>query len=170
MSHVYDGGSHLSEWTKVSYWVSGGCCAVLPKTLIILERSKWELTWFNDFSSRVLDNNLPPIQVFDQKLAATQRLHQPDLVVYEQVISISLEGLKMRKTRVLFFCSLLKTHLWIRSLIRKPEAALGWHRRWECAPWWMQLQLPTKMKWLLKSLSREEEPLCRLLQWINWCV
>lgn len=34
--------------------------------------------------------------MFDQKLAATQRLHQPDLVVYEQVISISLEGLKLR--------------------------------------------------------------------------
>lgn len=78
------------------FWVSGGSYTSLPNALTIVEKSRRELTWFNDFSSRVLDNNLSPIQVFDEELAATQRLHQPDLVVYEQVISISLEGLKMR--------------------------------------------------------------------------
>lgn len=75
----------------------GGQYTVLPNTLTIVQVSKLELTWFDDFASRVLDNNLSPIQVFDQKLAATQRFHQPDLVVYEQIISISLEGLKLRK-------------------------------------------------------------------------
>lgn len=98
ISHVYNVRSHLPDWTKVSSWVSGGYYTSLPNMLIMVEKSKWELTWFNDFSSRVLHNNLPPIQVFDQKLAATQRLHQPNLVVYEQVISISLERLTMRKT------------------------------------------------------------------------
>lgn len=68
--------------------------------LTIVQESKLELTWFDDFASWVLDNNLSPIQVFDQKLAATQRFHQPDLVVYEQIISISLEGLKLRKITV----------------------------------------------------------------------
>lgn len=66
----------------------------------MVEKSSGKLTWLNDFASRVLHHNLPPIQVFDQKLAATERLHQPDLVVYEQVVSIALEGLRTRKNRV----------------------------------------------------------------------
>lgn len=84
----------------MSYWVSEGHYTIFPKTLTIVQESKLELTWFDDFASRVLDNNLSPIQVFDQKLAAAQRFHQPDLVVYEQIISISLEGLKLRKITV----------------------------------------------------------------------
>lgn len=82
---------------KVSYWVSGGQYTVLPNRSTIGQDSKLELTWFDDFASGVLDNNLSPIQVLDQKLAATQRFHEPDLVVYEQIVSIPLEGLKFKK-------------------------------------------------------------------------
>lgn len=89
-------------WTNVSYWVSGGHCTVLPNTLTIVQESKGALTWLDDFASGVLDNNLSRIQVFDQELAATERLRQPDLVVYEQVVSISLEGLKERKPQVIW--------------------------------------------------------------------
>lgn len=52
-------------------------------------------TWFDDFSSRVLHNDLPSVQMLEHELEATQRLHQADLVVDEQVVSFSSECLKM---------------------------------------------------------------------------
>lgn len=75
-------------------------------TTILIKIYRYELfsavlTWFNDFASRVLHNNLPSVQVFEHELEAAQCLHQPELVVHEQVVAFSLERLeKSEKRRV----------------------------------------------------------------------
>lgn len=61
-------------------------------------------TWLNDFASRVLHHNLSAVQVFEHELEATQRLHQSDLMVHEQVVAISSECLKIENKDNRYLC------------------------------------------------------------------
>lgn len=88
-------------------------------------------TWLNDFASRILHHNLSAVQVFEHELEATQRLHQSDLVVHEQVVAISSECLKIENSLIQFpYCfdddsQLLwnfKFHLlWTALLLKEPK-------------------------------------------------
>lgn len=53
-------------------------------------------TWFNDPSSRILDNNIAAIQMLEGKVEATQGLREANVVRAVQIIILAGEGVVLR--------------------------------------------------------------------------